>query len=143
MTPERIYLSGPMRGVPYFAFPRFLAAAAILRAQGHQVYSPAEQDLAEGFSPWACPAGTDAELERAGFDLSSATRRDLAQIAGRGCTAVALLPGWQGSRGSRLEVAVALACARRLFAFSLVRQRMSRLTAACGVEIREINGWPT
>lgn len=40
----RVYLAGPMRGVPHFNFPAFHAAAAELRARGYVVFSPAEAD---------------------------------------------------------------------------------------------------
>lgn len=51
----RIYLAGPMRGYPDFNFPAFIAAAAWLRAAGHEVFNPAERDLDNGFSPGPRP----------------------------------------------------------------------------------------
>ena len=39
---KRIYLAGPMSGLPDFNYPAFHAAAAVLRAQGHYVENPAE-----------------------------------------------------------------------------------------------------
>jgi hypothetical protein len=38
----KIYLAGPMAGMPDHNFPAFNAKAAQLRALGHEVYNPAE-----------------------------------------------------------------------------------------------------
>lgn len=39
---KRIYIAGPMSGLPEFNYPAFNRAAAVLRAQGHHVENPAE-----------------------------------------------------------------------------------------------------
>ena len=84
----RIYLAGPMTGLPDFNRPAFHAAAKELRDAGHEVESPAESTLPEG-STWQ-------EYMKDGISRMLS------------CEAVALLPGWQGSRGASLEVEVAL-----------------------------------
>lgn len=40
----RVYLAGPMRGLPQFNFPAFDAGAATLEALGHEVFNPADRD---------------------------------------------------------------------------------------------------
>jgi len=40
----RLYLSGPMRGIPEQNHPAFHAAAQRLRLIGHEVYNPAEEE---------------------------------------------------------------------------------------------------
>lgn len=83
----KIYISGPMTGIEAFNFPAFHAAAADLRALGLDVVSPAE----------LCP---DAGMPWAWY-----LRRDLAALLD--CEAVAMLPGWQDSKGACLERHVA------------------------------------
>jgi len=79
----RTYIAGPMTGLPDMNFPAFDAAAHRLRDLGHLVISPAEitKDPAADWA--ACMRADIAELVR--------------------CDAVALLPGWEHSRGATLE----------------------------------------
>ncbi|HEX6940219.1 MAG TPA: DUF4406 domain-containing protein [Longimicrobiales bacterium] len=84
----RIYLAGPMSGIKAHNFPAFHARAAELRVQGYDVVNPAELDDGDASKPW-----------------EHYMRRDLALLVT--CDAVALLPGWQASRGATLEVHVA------------------------------------
>lgn len=80
----RVYVSGPMTGLPDLNFPAFNAAAERLRDFGHEVVNPAEFD--QGPEPtW-----------------ESCMRKDIAALMR--CDAVATLPGWGQSRGARLEV---------------------------------------
>lgn len=92
----RVYLAGPMSSYPLHNFPAFDAAAAALRAQGHEVVSPAETDRAHGFDP----SDTVSEKQYGLF-----LRRSLKAMLD--CEAIALLPGWQQSRGARIEFEVA------------------------------------
>ncbi len=81
----RIYLSGPMTGIPDNNFPAFHEWAARLRADGFDVVSP-------------------AEIQEAGtWELC--LRADLRELAT--CDAIALMPGWEGSKGAHLELHVA------------------------------------
>lgn len=103
----RLYLAGPMRGIPEFNFPAFDEAAARLREVGWEVCSPAEMDRAQGFDP-AGMAGTDDELAAVGFDVRAALTADLDWIC-RHADGVALLDGWESSTGARAEHAAAVA----------------------------------
>lgn len=107
----KVYLAGPMRGMSEFNFPAFHAAAAKLRAEGHEVFSPAESDnIRHGTDISKGNATGDEELaaKEHGFNLRDALREDLEWIC-RHADAVALLPGWEKSLGANAERAVALA----------------------------------
>lgn len=106
----KIYLAGPMRGIPEFNYPAFHAASAKLRADGHVVFSPAEKDIERDGVDWG-KAQTDGDLKAAeakGFSLRQALGDDLAWICSE-AEAIALLPGWQHSKGANAERATALA----------------------------------
>lgn len=84
----RIYLAGPMTGLPELNFPAFHRAAASLRASGHEVVNPAEINVDPEKGWHAC------------------MRADIAELVT--CDAIALLPGFERSRGARLERHIAL-----------------------------------
>lgn len=84
---KRVYLSGPMTGLPDLNFPAFNAEAARLRALGYLVVNPAE----------LCPDPT--------MGWHECMRRDLADLLT--CDGLALLDGWHKSSGAHLEMHVA------------------------------------
>lgn len=89
----RLYLAGPMTGYPDYNYPAFHRAADRLRADGHDVVSPAELDD---------PSHTPGD-----WTWDAYLRRDLAHLLD--CGAVAVLPGWRASKGATLETQVAAA----------------------------------
>jgi len=86
--PKRIYIAGPMTGYPDCNFQAFHAAAERLAAAGWAVFNPAEN------------FGGRKDLPREEY-----LRLDLAALAQ--CDAIAMLPGWEDSRGAKLEYLVA------------------------------------
>ena len=107
----KIYLAGPMRGIPHFNFPAFHDAAAKLRANGHMVFSPAERDIqVTGVDISADnPTGDNDQAEAThGFNLREALKDDLEFICLH-ADAIALLPGWESSKGVAAERATAIA----------------------------------
>lgn len=80
----RIYVSGPMTGLPKNNVPAFNRAARFLRAQGFTVINPAELDAGEPCGTW-----------------EDCLRRDIKWLVT--CDAVVNLPGWEKSRGATLE----------------------------------------
>lgn len=83
----KIYLSGPMSGLPEHNFPAFHAAAARLRERGYEVVSPAELHV------------------HTSGDWHDYLRADIKALCD--CDTLALLPGWAKSRGAQLELHIA------------------------------------
>ena len=101
----RVYLAGPMRGLPQFNFPAFDTGKATLEALGHEVFNPADRDRdIAGFDPTVLTGNED--LADMGFSLRDALAADTEYISLH-ADAVALLPGWQKSSGVAAEVALA------------------------------------
>lgn len=83
----KLYLAGPMSNLPEWNFPAFHAAAAALRADGHEVINPAELN-------------PDTTME-----WHQCMRVDIAALVT--CEGIALLPGWRNSKGATLEEHIA------------------------------------
>lgn len=79
---RRIYISGPMSGLPNLNFDAFNDAAARLRSLGWDVVNPVDVDA--GSADWLNCIAADLQ-------------------AMRGCTAIGMLPGWETSFGARIE----------------------------------------
>lgn len=93
----KLYLAGPMRGYPDNNTPAFAAAAAELRAAGHEVWSPHEND----------PVGAT---------MREYMRRDLPALLNQ--DAIVLLDGWNRSHGACVERHVADVVGLPVFLFS-------------------------
>ncbi|WP_225784689.1 DUF4406 domain-containing protein [Xenophilus sp. Marseille-Q4582] len=95
----RWYIAGPMTGLPELNFPAFHARAAELRAAGFEVENPAEIN-ADPKAKW-----------------EDCMKADIARLVT--CDAVLLLPGWEKSRGARLEAHIAQELGLQLVAYHL------------------------
>jgi hypothetical protein len=112
----KIYLAGPMRGYPDFNFPAFFKAAKELRDQGHEVFNPAERDVkAHGEKvAFGNPTGDLAKIDPSiGFSLRHALAADAAYICLE-AEAIALLPGWEKSKGATAERALSEALGHKI-----------------------------
>ena len=105
----RVYLAGPMTGIPQFNYPAFIAMADRLRASDFDVVSPAElDDPDDRAAALASPDGRMlAYTEGTGKTWGDFLSRDVKLLSDNGIKAVVVLPGWQQSRGARLETFVA------------------------------------
>lgn len=102
-----VYIAGPMTGIPEFNYPAFNAAEGELIVKGHWALNPTH---AEDFNPTPGKAQTWEWYMRHALKL-------VADAEG-----IALLPGWQESRGAQLEVQVG---------------------TALGLDIRPLSDWLT
>lgn len=116
----KIYLAGPMTGIPNFNFPKFNAVASHLRDQGHEVFNPAERDIQRhgGIDISAGNSSGDPALAAKvhGFSLREALADDTAYICKEADT-IAMLPGWENSKGARAEHALAFALGHQIIYF--------------------------
>lgn len=83
----RLYIAGPMTGLPDLNYPEFNQWARLLRSEGFEVVNPAETALPSS-TAWTT-------FMRAG--ISGLVT----------CDAVAVLSDWEQSRGAFLEVTLA------------------------------------
>jgi len=84
----KMYISGPMTGIPNLNFPLFHSEAEKLRAAGFQVINPAE------LNPDPSKSWTDC------------MRVDIKALME--CDGIHMLPGWTASRGAVLEHHIAV-----------------------------------
>jgi hypothetical protein len=84
----KVYLAGPMTGLPDFNYPAFHAAAATLRAAGHEVLNPAEH------------FGGDQTREYSQYMRAAIGALLTAE-------AIFTLPGWRESEGAKFERLIA------------------------------------
>lgn len=117
---NKVYISGPMRGFPYYNHPAFNAAATRFRNMGFEVFNPAEMDREAGFDVSKLPEDHDWSSTD-GFDLRDALCRDCSAVCKS--THIAMLKGWEKSTGACIEYDLAVALGLKVldeFGFPLV-----------------------
>ena len=83
----RLYVCGPMTGLPDLNYPAFNRVALDLRAAGYGVTNPADKDVPTS-EPWLVHMRADIKMMM-------------------DCDGLALLPGWDASRGANVEIQLA------------------------------------
>jgi hypothetical protein len=96
--PQRVYLSGPMTGLPDDNFPAFHAMTERLRKGFCQVFNPAESFAGKH-----------------GLPRKVYMRHDIGALLD--CRSIVLLPGWHRSRGVMMELHVAYDLDYPIFSF--------------------------
>lgn len=121
----KVYLAGPMRGVPAYNFPAFYEAEHYLANhvcgadfRKDEVFNPARNDVEHYNLMHMTPAAAGQWLldNPQEFDLRRALGEDLAWIAEH-ADAVCVLPGWENSKGACAEVALARALGLLVWAY--------------------------
>ena len=113
---KAVYIAGPMTGYEYFNFPMFDTFRDLYTKLGYTVFSPADHDreLLGKEKNWLPDiSDSDGEWKRWNDKLNPPDLRkmlgdDLAWIA-KNATHIAMLPGWEQSRGANAEWALAKA----------------------------------
>lgn len=117
----KVYLSGPMTGLPELNYPAFHEASNRLRAAGAGVYNPAEWE----------------ENNNAGvFNLRLAFM-DYCHFIIREADIVVVLPGWENSPGATAETALAQAIGLPVVEVSAFLETLESATLAAAVHDRK------
>ena len=102
----KVYLAGPMRGYDDSNFPAFAEATQTLRDLNYVVLSPHEYS----FSP--------------DKTIKEYMTVDLPHLLS--CDMVAVLDGWQGSQGARIETYVAFMCEMPVRAYNIFERGLTQ-----------------
>ena len=115
----RVYLAGPMTGVPLFNFPLFNRVAGILRDRGYEVFNPAQRDVERHNGVDISLGNERGDPEQAAREYNFSKRDALADDTWWICKkaeAICLLPGWEHSEGAVMEHKLA-GCLRLKFMY--------------------------
>lgn len=103
----KIYIAGPMSGLPEFNFPAFFNAEYILKRKGWTVFNPASKEQEKELDAEAFETGDNVKAIAAGFNFRECYLWDVARVIE--ADAIYMLSGWEASPGARGEHAVAVA----------------------------------
>lgn len=98
----KLYIAGPMTGYPDYNFANFDRVAKLLREKGFMVINPAEIDRVYGYTEEILRTMSDREVKGI---MKLIVMRDILAIFE--CDGIALLEGWEHSKGTQVEIALA------------------------------------
>lgn len=121
-----VYVCGPMSWKPKFNVPSFLEAQEDLKAQGYKVQLPA--DLDDPKIVKALMKSEDGNPEAGTTDLTwgDCLAMDVKLISDV-CGGIAVLPGWNNSKGARLETFVNFLCRKPTVYYPSLRKVPKRV----------------
>ena len=99
MEKKRIYIAGPMTGYPNFNYPTFNAVANYFRSHDFEVFNPAATELSQKL---------DGEVKISNEQYRACLKEDLSWIC-ESATDIAMIPGWENSKGATAEWSLAKA----------------------------------
>lgn len=150
---KTLYIAGPMSGIPQFNFPAFIAAAAALRAQGYTIISPAETDPEDvrqvalqskdgaydangkvGHETWGDMLARDVKMLADGVEVLPQTSEGAngnvpVPTHREPIDGIAFLPGWENSKGARLEAFVGVLTGKTFWIYDPEAQDAVQVTA--------------
>lgn len=105
---KKIYIAGPMSGYAEFNFPKFFAVEEKLKAEGWEVFNPAnKEDEAELSKDISYIDGNVEGLMKNGFNFRKTFKWDVVKVIS--ADAIYMLKGWEHSPGATGEHGVAVA----------------------------------
>lgn len=115
---KKVYIAGPMRGLPQFNFPAFYKAEAMLDLWGLDALNPARMDIKDNKATFNHnmnrSSGGDVIAENT-FTIEDAFTRDFQAIIA--ADAVMVLPGWKQSQGANREVAFSTSIGKPVYLY--------------------------
>lgn len=131
----RVYIAGPMSGLPLWNWPAFERAERDLILQGHEPVNPARVDEEEG-AVKVIRLSSDGSIVDVrvpdSFSFRKAIKRDLELV--ESCEAIYLLTGWQDSLGATIEYDRAHRLGLKVLHSPIIRREQP---ARSGVELLE------
>lgn len=105
---KKIYIAGPMSGIPEFNFPKFFAKEQELKDDGWLVFNPANKSNEEAVTKHTSfNTGNSVALVSDGWSFKEAYKWDTDKVIE--ADAIYMLKGWEASPGARGEHSVAMA----------------------------------
>lgn len=122
----KIYIAGPMRGIPEWNYPAFAKARQEWKEKGHQVFCPAAISEALGYK-----IDEPCEPQNGKAHLLHVILSDILCLSN--ADAIGLLPGWEKSRGATVELAFAQLLGLQVFDTVTMQEIKPAITPWAGI----------
>lgn len=139
---NKIYIAGPMTGIPQFNFPMFDTFRDLYKKMDYEVFSPADHDRAllgrpmdwlpydqhqeDNWKRWSKNAVHDRTGQTELPSLREMLGADLQWICSE-ATHIAMTPGWEKSNGARAEHATAVALGLTIHYYPIASDMLKEL----------------